>query len=474
MLHYQTAVFYIWKNAIGYVYAITYAVLIACLLAAGAVAPALGAQLEIELDPNVDSAPFKMTYQRTAFIEYEPGGNVAAFLDGTKMALEGAAGPEDPAVQRLVADLNEKIRSDRSVASVDNLSVEYGFYMTGRDANTSLDFRVVLTGNIVEYVIVQDQQKTLVDLGWRGLSLDGPVVIDGVDVNIPLNMLRDHEPAIYELVRDTDAGSILSMPLINADFILEMPMASWHFLFDPTGIIEDSKKVGLSDELAGRVISGWSMGTSDIFIRQVEREWSATVDGGSHPAIPEEVSYDLVARQAADSGNIDIVGFGSLDMLDGVEIAGVTAEAPEGFGDPATGDFPVFIIYGMAGMAAVGGGAFFMFSNRALKNEKRGQQGIDPGLLVSHKTSAASGGYRTNRGEAHLRDFADYQQTRSYYDEAGPPPAQDILPPAPASAEDTACACAVSAGLDSECDCQMRGSCLCDATCGCPAETCRG
>jgi hypothetical protein len=320
---------------------------------------------------------------------------------------------------------------------------------------------------------VQDQQKTLVDLGWRGLSLDGPVVIDGVDVNIPLNALRDHDPEIYELVRDTDAGSILSMPLINADFILEMPMASWHFLFDPTGIIEESKKVGLSDELAGRVISGWSMGTSDIFVRQVEREWSATVDGMSHPDIPGDISYELVARQAADSGNIHIVGFGSLDMLDGVEIAGVTAEAPEGFGDPATGNFPVFIIYGMAGMAAVGGGAFFMFSNRALKNEKRGQQGIDPNRLVSHQTSAASGGYRTNRGEAHLIDSSDYQQTRSYYDTVGQPAARDVPPAVQASAGDVTCACAVSAGMDSECDCQMRGSCLCDAACGCPAVTCR-
>ena len=81
------------------------------------------------------------------------------------------------------------------------------------------------------------------------------------------------------------------------------------------------------------------MGTSDIFVRQVEREWSATVDGVSHPDIPGDISYELVARQAADSGNIHIVGFGSLDMLDGVEIAGVMDEAPEGFGDPATGDF---------------------------------------------------------------------------------------------------------------------------------------
>ena len=443
------------------------------LIVAGAVVPALGAQLEVELDPSVDSSSFKMTYQRTAFIEYPQGGNLAVHLDGTEWTLEGVAGVEDPAVRQLMNSLNSQILSDGSLASVDDLNVEYSFHLTGRNVNTSLDFKVVLTGNIINYVITQDQLRTLVDMGWRGLSSSESVVIDGVDVNIPLNMLRDNEPAIYELVQGTEAGDILSMPLINADFILELPMADWHFLFDPTGIIEESKDLGLSEELAGHVTSEWSMGTSDIFVPQTAREWHAVITGDTHPTIPGEISYELIARQAADSGNIGIVGFGSLDVLDGVEIVGVTDEAPEGFGDPATGDFPVLIIYGMAGMAAVGGGVFFVFSNRALKNEKQGQQGIDPSRLVGYQTSAASGGYQTNRGEAQLRDDSNYQQTRSYYDQVEQPPAQQAPPSAPQYVDEATCACATSAEMGSECDCQMQGSCLCDTTCRCPAETCR-
>ena len=66
-----------------------------------------------------------------------------------------------------------------------------------------------------------------------------------------------------------------------------------------------------------------------------------------------------------------------------------------------------------------------MFSNRALKNEKAGQQGISPDRLVGYQTSSSSGGYQTNRGEAQLADGSDYQQTRSMYDDSSnstPPP----------------------------------------------------
>ena len=178
--------------------------LLAGLMVAGTIAPALGAQLDAHLDPDTNSSPFKITYQRTAFIEYPQGGNLATHLDGTEWTLEGMAGIEDPAVQRLMNSLNSQIRSDGSLASVDDLNVEYSFHLTGRNVNTSLDFKVVLTGNIINYVITSDQLRTLIDMGWRGLSSSESVVIDGVDVNIPLNMLRDNEPVIYDLVQGTE------------------------------------------------------------------------------------------------------------------------------------------------------------------------------------------------------------------------------------------------------------------------------
>ena len=100
---------------------------------------------------------------------------------------------------------------------------------------------------------------------------------------------------------------------------------------------------------------------------------------------------------------------------------GVTPTAPEGFGTTSTGDFPVSIIYGMAGMAAVGATGIFIISNRKLKKEQgMGQTGIDPSRLRAYQTSGGSGGYQTIRGEAQLVDDENYQKTRSVYDEEKP------------------------------------------------------
>ena len=127
----------------------------------------------------------------------------------------------------------------------------------------------------------------------------------------------------------------------------------------------------------------------------------------------------------------------------------------------------------MAGMAAIGGVGFFIFSNRALKRQEneQGQTGIDPSRLVGYQTSASSGGYQTNRGEAQLKDESDYAQTRSVYEETAP--REQITPPDAPVRSEAACGCASSAEMGSECDCEMQGSCLCDASCGCSASVCK-
>ena len=187
-------------------------------------------------------------------------------------------------------------------------------------------------------------KEPLIDLGWRGLSADGPVNIDGTEINVPLNILRDQEPDVYSYFEGTEAEDVLNRPLIDADFILEQPLTNWHFLFDPTGINVDAGTFGLDDEIAGFVVSSWTMGESSIREgRQVERIFEATVVA--------DQPYTVRSVQSTDQGNLYAIGFGALDILDGVEIAGVTPTPPEGYATTSTGDFPIFIVYGMAGLA---------------------------------------------------------------------------------------------------------------------------
>ena len=453
--------------------AIVFTVLIAVLIVASTSTSAFAAQLDARINPNNETSPFKMNYQKTVFIEYPNGGQLFDDLKGKEWTVAGSADLSNPGVQDLKERLNAKLASDGSQAQIDDLNVSYDFHLKARNINTSVDYRVILEGTLTDYVITSDSQRTLVDLGWRAMSVDGEVNIDGVEINIPLNILRDNEPVAYQTFAGTAAEDVLNKKLIDADFILEQPLTNWHFLFDPTGINVDAGTFGLSDDIAGFVVSSWTMGESSIREgRQVERVFEADVQADQH--------YIVRSVQSTDQGNLYAIGFGALDKLDGVEIAGVTPTPPEGYATTSTGDFPIMIVYGMAGVAAVAGGAFFIISNRALKNEKSGQQGISPDRLVGYQTSASSGGYQTNRGEAQLKDDADYQQTRSVYEDSSnsrsPPPPQTQSPPPQAASptvEEPACGCAASAEMGSECDCAMQGSCLCDATCRCGADICK-
>ena len=437
-------------------------VLVAGLVVAGLGSFAWAAQLDASIDPNQDVSPFKINYQRTILIEYPNGGQLREMLDGKSWVVDGTADSSNPGVQKLIENINQKITSDGSHARISDLDVTYKFQLHGRSINTSIDYIVTLEGILADYVIVRDAQRTLVDLGWRGMTATGDVVIDDIEINIPLNMIKLKEPDLYSLISGSEAEEVLKMNLINADFILEQPLTNWHFLFDPTGVGADSNTFGLDESISGFVVSSWTMGESSFREGiQIEREY--------YGEFVADQTYKVKTVQSSDQANLYAIGFGALDVLDGLEIAGVTATPPEGSINP-TGGFPVFIIYGMAGVAAIGGVAFFIYSNRALKHEKQGQQGISPDHLVGYNTSESAGGYKTNRGEAQLRDASDYNQTRSVYEAEStvqaPPPTASVQ-------DDAACGCASSADMGSECDCAMQGSCLCDATCQCGADICK-
>ncbi len=439
-------------------------ILLATLIVVGTSTPVWAAQLDARINPNAETSPFKISYLKTVFIEYPNGGSLFDELQGKEWTVDGSADSSNPGVQLLIEELNRGIANDGSQAQISDLNVSYDFHLKARDITTSIDYRVILEGTLSDYVITGDGVRTLVDMGWRAMSTDKEIMINDVEINIPINILRDNEPKVYTYFAGTEAESVLGKHLINADPILEQPLTNWHFLFDPTGITVDAGTFGLDDEIAGFVISSWTMGESSIREgRQVEDVFEAEVMA--------DQLYVVRSVQSTDTAHLSTVGFGNLDNLDGVEIVGVTPTSPDDYMTTATGDFPVMIIYGMAAIAAIAGIGFFFISSRSLKTTATEQSGIDPSRLQGYETSDSSGGYKTNRGEAQLKDDSDYQQTRSHYDE----PSQQSSPPqaTPSSQDDAACGCAASVEMGSECDCAMQGACLCDGTCRCGADICK-
>ncbi len=388
-------------------------VLFTGLLIIGSGTSVWGAQLDAKIIPDDDSVKVKMTYQRTLSIVYNDGGDLADQLRGKSWEVSFNADSSDQGVKDLINKLNLKIASDGSSSQITDLDVEYVARLNGKSVTTLIDYKIVLHPTLSNYNIRQysANSPSLVDLAWRGLTVNSEIMINGVEINFPRSILESKEPGAHAIMSGTEAESILSTNLINADGIRDQPLGNWHKLFDPTGISSDASQFGLSEEIAGFVVTTYTMGESSIREgRQVEKEFEVE--------FTKDKEYILRSVESADSANVAVIGFASIDVLNNAEVLGVTPTAPEDFGDTTGGGFPIMIIYGMAGMAGIGTIAVLFFSSRKLKSEEgQGQTGIDPSQLQGYATSASSGGYQTVRGEAQLKGDASYEQTQSVYDQ---------------------------------------------------------
>jgi len=390
------------------------------IIAIGGISPVFASsQLEVTIDPNSDTAIAKMTYQRSINIDYSDGGNLAETMNGLNKEISFSADSSNPNVQSLISKINSYTLSQGSQAQITDLTLEYKSLMTGRSTSMSVDYTVILHPTIHNFVIKQGSgnDPTLLDVDWRGFGVVGPVVINtpaygDVEINLPISTFERFTPALALSLKASDAGEIMSTRLMDGDEIKAQPIGNWHFLFDPTGIGADASQYGFQ---TGSVISSFTMGESSLregLIREQVHEGSVNIDK----------TYMVTSYESSGNASIDIIGFANRDTLGNSEIFGVSPNAPEGYATTSAGEFPAFILYGMAGMAAVGGAALYMMSQRKLKKEKGHyqQSGIDPTQLTGVQTSASSGGYQTVRGEAQVTGLEDYNQHRSYYDEEKP------------------------------------------------------
>ena len=385
----------------------------------GGISPVFASsQLEVSIDPNSDTAIAKMTYQRSINIDYSDGGNLAD-MNGLNKEISFSADSSNPSVQSLISKLNSYILSNNSQAQITDLTVEYRSLMTGRSTSMSVDYTVILHPTINNFVIKQGSgnDPTLLDVDWRGFGVIGPVIINtpaygDVEINLPISTFERFTPSLALSIKASDAGQLVNTRLMDGDEIKAQPIGNWHFLFDPTGIGADASQYGFQ---TGSVISSFTMGESSLregLIREQVNE----------SAFNSDKTYRITSYEASGNASIDIIGFANRDTLGSSEIFGVTPNAPEGYASTSTGEFPAFILYGMAGMAAMGGAAMLLISKRKLNKEKGHYQqtGIDPTQLTGVQTSASSGGYQTIRGEAQVTGLEDYNEHKSYYDEEKP------------------------------------------------------
>jgi len=389
----------------------------------GTITPVLGsAQLTVTVDPNSDTAIASMKYQRAIFIDYSEGGELASDLRGKDVFVSFSADSSNAGVKNLLGQLNSFILSKNSQAQVTDLKVHYTATMTGREGSMSIDYKIELLPVIEKFVIrsYSPGSPAILDIDWRGFGTNGPVTINtteygNMEINMPISFIQKFEPELAAAIIAGDAGDLATKRLMNADGVKNQPVGNWHFLFDPTGISVDASQHGLSEEIAGNVISSYTMGESNLREgRQVEQVYEAS--------FTMDKVYTLKTFESADNALISVIGFATREISGTSEVFGVSPEPPEGYATTSTGEFPAMILYGMAGMAALGGVAMMMMSRRKLSKEKghMHQTGIDPSQLTGVATSASAGGYQTVRGEAQVKGLDDYNQHKNFYEEDKP------------------------------------------------------
>ena len=391
------------------------------LITVSSLTPAFASsQLEVTIDPDSNVALAKMTYQRSIVIDYSDGGKLADTMNGKSGVISFTADKSTPGMQSLIIKLNSYIAGKGSQAQITDLKLDYLATMTGRSDNLSLDYKIVLRPLVENFVIKAGSASspTLIDIDWRGFGAVGPVVIytqqyGDIEINLPISAFdKLLPPSLVLSLKASEAGELLSTRMLDADGIKNQPVGNWHFLFDPTGISVDASQHGLDSEISGNVVSRFTMGESSLregLIRELVNESMFTSDK----------VYTIKTIESSANASVDVIGFANRDVLGSSEIFGVTAQAPEGYASTSSGEFPAFILYGMAGMAAIGGVAIMIISQRKLKKEGKNlrQTGIDPTQLTGVATSASAGGYQTVRGEAQVKGLDDYSQTKSYYDD---------------------------------------------------------
>ncbi len=123
------------------------------ILVIGTVSPAWAAQLNWDAKNFDSAAKPSFKFQRTIFIEYPEGGQVADALRGKSNSIYFTADSSTPGVQAIIDNINAQLQSKQSTVRVTGLDIEYDAEMTGRGDNASVDYKLIFTPTIDGFLI---------------------------------------------------------------------------------------------------------------------------------------------------------------------------------------------------------------------------------------------------------------------------------------------------------------------------------
>jgi hypothetical protein len=340
--------------------------ILAVLLISVFVTQAYAADLSSALDPVTDSGQASFVGARTVTLEYPAGSPLAQQLNGqtqrVEFSLNGTATDQNnTGMSELIAALNRAFIEAQSPVQASQAEVSYSGVLRGGPTSTVISYRIDIRPTLESIVLPtgeSGQAAQVVDLEWRGIVINEPLVVNAPDVgqiniNYPIGLLQALYPDVAQKFENTPARDILYQPILNLE-PFNTPMSSWHFLFDPVGAYAGS--VGLEGTGGANVISIYSLGESSL------REGTHTIEEQEATATVDGANVNVQGTTPPPSGQIQIAGYSTAQESGGAWHAVVTAEAPEGV-QTSTGGFPIqvlLVLGGMMGAIAI----FILFKSR--------------------------------------------------------------------------------------------------------------
>lgn len=339
--------------------------ILAVLLISVFVTQAYAVDLSAALNPVEDTGEASYRGVRSITLEYPAGSSLAQELNGQNQRIEfslngTSTGQDDTGMSGLIAALNRALVQADSPVQASQAVVSYSGVVRGGPTSTVISYRIDLQPTL-ERIVLQggedNQTDRVVDLEWRGIAINEPLVVNAPDVgqiniNYPIGLLQALYPSLAQKFEGTQAMEILNQPILNFEEF-NVPMNTWHVLFDPVGAYGGS--VGLETGGA-QALSVYSLGESSL------REGAHTIEEMDATATIDGATVNVHSTTPPPSGQIQIAGYSDHRESGGAWYSIVTAEAPEG-AQTSTGGFPIqvlLVLGGMMGAIAI----FILFKSR--------------------------------------------------------------------------------------------------------------
>ena len=356
------------------------------LIASGFVIPVNAVELNAVLPSTATSAQPSFQFVRSYVISYPQGGDFANLLSSKNVTMTYHMSASDPIKKSIIANLNQEIvGSLNSAANVTDVDITYETRLASSPTETHIDYKIIFVPTISNYVLRKASSGTaaIIDTQWRGLTVTTPIMVNipnygQYDINLPVDFIKKQFPDLYNKIQGTAVENILEDPLMGSNNLMTDPISKWQHLFDPAYTLVDTNVLGYAGQKI--VISTYSTGESNIS------------EGSMLPTVKNVVlkldqNYPVSYTERSSSASIQIDGYVAVTNINGIEYFGSSPQAPTDSGISSTGDYPVQVIYSMAGFGVVIAIGIFWWSSRVAKKEREhANEPVGPSGPVEYET----------------------------------------------------------------------------------------